>query len=542
MFQWRTNRFNPDEVIIAPQELRTADPSFASEVSEGLFGLAGGVVTLDKGDGNARSPFDIFPPGEAWEKSLHGFSWLRHMAASDHPDAAIMARSFVEDWIDKGWKYDHLTWHPDVAARRIISWLTNSTQILEGADQEFYDIVMSEFGKQLRFLSAVHHEAFPGYPRILSLTALVYGGLCLSDQKQYVEDNVELLDVELSKQIFSDGGHVSRNSEVLIELVLDLMPLKHCFFAREMEPPEGLNRILQKLCEMLRYMRMGDGTLGRFNGVGPVAPDKLGTVLCYDESLQSASNEAVATRYCRLQREQSIILMDVGAAPKLEFSATAHAGCLSFEMSSGTCPIIVNSGAPGDADHEWLHRSRSTAFHSTLELAGSSSSRLVRNRTLEENLGAPPIKEPRNVSYHVRDIGSSIFIEASHDGYFSRFGTSHYRRLELDQKGERLNGHDKLDMRSMSAELRDLQFAIHFHVHPLVEVRRAKDGQSVALLLTSGESWLFTGTGAQINLEESVYLADFTGAKQSVQIVLRGFCMDEVDVKWSIKKITDLAS
>ena len=537
LYQWRTNRFNPDEVIIVPQDLRTADPSFALEVSEGYFGLVGHVAHLDAIEGGAYSPFSILPPNESWNRALHGFSWLRHLGASDHPDATEMARAFVVDWLRGSWAHDHVAWHVDIVTRRAISWLTNSSPFLDGADQKLYDEVMSEFGKQLRFLAAVRHEAYPGYPRLLALTALIYGGLCLSDQRHYAVEGITLLDDELDAQIFDDGGHISRNSNVLIDLILDLMPLKHCFYARELSPPDGLNRALQKMCEMLRYMRLGDGTLGHFNGVGPVSPDSLSTALAYDESLQTSETETAETCYCRLQREKTIILMDVGAVPKLEFSASAHAGCLSFEMSSGRHPLIVNCGAPTAMDEEWLHRSRSTAFHSTLELAGSSSARLVRNKTLEENLGAPPIKEPKNVSYHVRDIGSSVSVESSHDGYHSRFGTSHYRLLELDRLGTRLSGRDKLDTRSMSSQLQGSQFAIHFHIHPMVEVRRAKDGESVALLLPSDERWLFTARGAKINLEDSVYLADFTGAKQSVQIVLRGHCVDEVDVKWALERI-----
>ena len=537
VFQWRSKRFNPDEVIIVPQDLRTADPSFAAELGEGLFGLVGRVGHLDLGLEEFSSPFQIRPPDENWERALHGFSWLRHLAAADDPDATRLAQLYVRDWMRGDWAYDHVAWTPNVVSRRLMSWLTNSSLILDGVDQDAYDDVMTFFGQQMRYLAAIRHEAYPGYPRLLSLTALIYCGLCLSDQENYVDDYVGLLDEELNNQILEDGGHISRNSEVLIELILDLMPLKHCFFSRDRKPPEGLSLVLQKMCASLRYMRLGDGTLGRFNGVGPVAPDSLGTALAYDESLETGASEALSSRYCRLQRGKVVVLTDVGAVPPLEFSAAAHAGCLSFEMSSGPYPVVVNCGAPGGVDISWRHRSRSTAFHSTLELAGRSSSQLIRNRVLEEELGAPPIKEPRHVSSHVRDIGSSIFAESSHDGYLASYGTTHYRKIELDNKGTQLKGRDKLDMRRMSAELRDNQYAIHFHIHPSVEVRRAKDGKSVALILPNEEAWLFTAPGAQINLEGSVFLADFSGAKQAVQIVLRGHCRDEVDVKWAFDKV-----
>ncbi len=539
-YQWRTNRFNPDAVLIVPQDLRTSDPSFALELSEGLFGLAGRVGHLHHGSSEFASPFQILPPDENWETELHGFSWLRHLGASEDPDASELAQLFLGDWMRGKWSYEHVAWKPAVVARRLMSWLTNSSLILDGADQSAYDELMNSFGQQMRYLAAIRHEAYPGYPRFLCLTAMVYGGLCLSDQEHYVDDYTKLLEEELGLQILEDGGHISRNSEVLIELILDLMPLKHCFFSRDKKPPEGLSRVLRKMCEHLRYMRLGDGTLGRFNGVGPVAPDSLGTALAYDESLETSDSETSAAHYCRLHREKTVLLMDVGAVPPLEFSATAHAGCLSFELSSGPSPIVVNCGAPGAADAKWRHRARSTAFHSTLELAGRSSSQLIRNTVLERNLGAPPIKEPRKVSYHVRDIGSSIFTEATHDGYASNYGAVHYRRLELNNKGTRLGGHDKLDMRRMSAKLRDIQYAIHFHIHPSVQVRRAKDRGSVALILASGDTWLFTAGDAPINLEESVFLADFSGAKQAVQIVLRGNCRDEVDVKWTFEQVENL--
>ena len=44
------------------------------------------------------------------------------------------------------------------------------------------------------------------------------------------------LAAELERQILPDGGHSSRNPSILVELLLDLLPLRQCFAARGQPP------------------------------------------------------------------------------------------------------------------------------------------------------------------------------------------------------------------------------------------------------------------------------------------------------------------
>ena len=76
---------------------------------------------------------------------------------------------------------------------------------------------------------------------------------------------------ELRRQILPDGGHISRNPDVLVELLLDLLPLNQCFAARGRKSPPQLVEALARLLAMLRFLRLGDGMLARFNGVGAAA-------------------------------------------------------------------------------------------------------------------------------------------------------------------------------------------------------------------------------------------------------------------------------
>ena len=67
-----------DRLLIAPQDLRTADATRASEIYAGRFAFAGKVVICDR-----RSPFEMTPPSDEWAVMLLSFQWLRHLRAAD---------------------------------------------------------------------------------------------------------------------------------------------------------------------------------------------------------------------------------------------------------------------------------------------------------------------------------------------------------------------------------------------------------------------------------------------------------------------------
>jgi uncharacterized heparinase superfamily protein len=344
---------------------------------------------------------------------------------------------------------------------------------------------------------------------------------------------------ELARQVLPDGGHISRDPSVLVDLMLDLLPLGQCFTARGRPVPPVLSQTMTRAFAMLRHMRMGDGSLARFNGVGIAAPAHLATVLAYDETTGEAPGplEAPHTRYVRLALGRTILIADVGPAPPLEFAGRAHAGALSFEMSVGRHLLFVNGGAPSASDASWRTRSRATVSHTTLCLGEKSSSKMVRHPFLEEIAGATPIRFPREVrASPVNDPdGARIGIEASHDGYAHRFGLLHHRRLVLADGGRRLDGVDRIAGKGHPVRLkRDLPFSIHFHVHPDAGVGESGLAGSFLIELPDGTQWRFTATGAKASLEESVHYADSAGPRRALQIVLRGATVGEAEVTWSV--------
>src|SRR5690606_31042361 len=131
-------------------------------------------------------------------------------------------------------------------------------------------------------------------------------------------------------QVLPDGGHVTRNPALLVELLLDLLPLGQCFTARNRKLPEQLHRALESMLPLLHYLRLGDGMLARFNGVSGALAAGVATVAAYDDGSRPPLLEARASGYARIRRGDTVIIADVGRPPPLAQSASAQAGCLSF--------------------------------------------------------------------------------------------------------------------------------------------------------------------------------------------------------------------
>lgn len=312
-FRWQFGASSAEQLLIVPQDLRTADPSFWDEVEIGQFGLAGAVALADD-----ASPFDIVPPNEGWARALHGFAWLRHLAAADRPEARETAQLLAAEWAMRHRGGNGIAWEPHVTGRRLISWISHSSLLLEDADAETYEIITESIGIQLVRLAASWRTSPSGYPRLLSLLALLLAQLCISGHEGQVPETEKLFVAELERQILPDGGHIGRNPGILVDLILDLLPLSQCFAARSRTAPRQFAAALKAMLGMLKYMRLGDGMLARFNGMGVASPAGLATVLVYDDNPGAVPASAPASRYVRLERGSSILILDAGPPPPLE--------------------------------------------------------------------------------------------------------------------------------------------------------------------------------------------------------------------------------
>jgi uncharacterized heparinase superfamily protein len=528
-----------DRLIIAPHDLRTADATRAAEVYAGRFVFAGKIVTC-----HGRSVFDLEPPSEDWEVNLLGFGWLRHLRAADTAITRANARSLVDDWISNPNRKRGIGRRADVLARRVISLLSQAPLVLGDTDGKFYRRYLRGLTREIRFLRYTMLDIPDGVPRLQVLIALCYASLCLANQARHIRTATRKLSDELQRQILPDGGHISRNPGALIELLIDLLPLRQTFAARNVAPPPALLNAIDRMMPMLRFFRHGDGTFALFNGMSGTPSDLLATLLAYDDTHGTPMVNMPHTGYQRLDAGAMTVIMDTGPPPPPSVSHDAHAGCLSFELSSGPSRIVINCGMPATGRDNWRVFARGTPAHSTLTYHGASSCQFVELSAMKRLLqGSPIVSGPTNVESFREAVTNGMLLTASHDGYLAKFGVIHQRVLMVSHDGTRLDGEDTLTP-APGGRIKgnDGDYALRFHLHPSVKASRLSDARGVMLVLPNRDVWTFEALDDKIELEDSVFLAGNDGPRRTAQIVIKQDSRHASSIRWSFVRSSTSAS
>jgi uncharacterized heparinase superfamily protein len=530
LMRWRFGSTKTDRLVIAPQDLRTADATRAAEIYAGRFAFAGKVVICDR-----RTPFEMTPPSDEWATNLLSFVWLRHLRAADSAITRANARSLIDDWINEQGSWHPVGWQPEILSRRIICWLSQSPFVLQDADARFYRRFIRSLSRQVRYLRRNLNECREGLPRLQALIALTFATLCLQGLSGQLRPTARRLIEELRAQVLHDGGHISRNPGALIELLIDLLPLRQLFSARNLQPPQAINNAIDRMMPMLRFFRHPDGNFAQFNGMGPTPVDLLATVLAYDDARGTPVSNAPHSGYQRMDAGLTVLLMDTGRPPPVALSREAHAGCLSFEMSWKQHRLVVNCGLPAMNKENWRQVARAPAAPSTVTLNDTSSCRFLESKSVRRLLaGTPIVAGPHKVEIERNDTAESAALTASHDGYAGDFGIVHGRGICISADGDLVEGEDTFtapgggDITSRGAD----EYAIRFHLHPSIKANRLSEGRGVILLLPDKEVWTFTTFGETVHVEESVYLAGSDGPRRAVQIVVYGKARETAKVRW----------
>jgi uncharacterized heparinase superfamily protein len=523
----------PERLVIAPQDIRTSDPTLAADIYAGYFAFGGKIVNA-----HGRSPFELEPVSAGWARALAGFAWLRHLRAADTAVARANARVLVDDFLSLAGRPQQLpAWEPKVAARRMLSFLAQSPVILDGADRAFYRRFMKGLAITQAFLDREISCGLGGEPRLLAAIALAEFGLCVEGGRNATRKGTKLLAEELERQILPDGGHISRNPEKLLDLLPDLLPLRQAYAARGLQPPAQLLNAIDRMMPMLRLFRHGDGTLALFNGMGVTPPELLATILAYDDVRARPLLSARHSGYQRLEGADAIALIDAGRPPPPVFSADAHAGCSSFEFSAGAQRLVINCGAPDANRVAAREAARTTAAHSTLVIDDTSSCRFASRAGLQKWLDDQILSGPDKVDVERHDELSGTTVVIAHNGYEARYGLIHERRIMLSKDGKMLQGSDRLRAGESGGATEPHAFALRFHIHPNVRLKRVREGHAVLCILHNAKRWLFETSAGLVDIEESIYFAAPDGPRSCAQIVIHGEAFPGTVLEWSLRQV-----
>ncbi len=532
-YRWRYSGRTPERVLIAPPDLRLADSQIALEIYYGRFPLSGHLVET-----GGESPFQIEVANRGWQKTLHGFRWLRHMRAAGTDLAAANARALVSDWIvTHGGRISGVAWEPATTAKRVIAWLQHSSVVLQGAEFPFYRAFLKSLAVQIRYLRSVVKEMPDGKDRLRARIALAFSALSLPAPASALRNATRNLAQELERQILPDGGHISRNPLSVMELLADLLPLRYTYANQAEAPPEALINAVDRMLPALRFFRHQDGSLARFNGMGATIHDRIAAILRHDDTEGAPLLHAPHSGYERLAMGGTTVIADTGAAPPIDVSNSAHAGCLAFEMSSGRQHFVVNCGVDTYGASEFRPLARATAAHSTATLNDTSSARFNHSIRINDLASPPIISGPKSVPCRRTDKPGLQGFIASHDGYVAQFGIYHERELSLSENGSVLVGLDRF-LRAGGAPARNDgrdTVVVRFHMHPDVELFHDEEDRLV-LTAPRSDRWVMSCVEVTPQVEDSIYFAGLGGPRRSRQIVLTFKASEIQEVHWQLTR------
>ncbi len=511
----------PAALKLSPPDPWPGNAAQGSAIAQGSFTFAGRSI---------QDPAPLWAPLGAsrdWVAALQEFAWLRDLRAAGGDGSRRVARDLVAAWIDANTAWTPAAWGPVVTGQRLANWLGQYEFFAASADLAFRQLLLASATRQARHLSRVLPAGLAGADLIFAVKGLIYAGACLPGGQPWLVRGLALLAQELPRQILADGGHVERSPARQFALLRDLIDLRAVLHAGGIEAPVDLQQAVETLAPALRLLLQGDGGLALFNDSNAGEDWQIDMVLQRAGGPKRPPFRAPDSGFERLQAGRSLVLVDCGRPPPPGLDAHAHAGTLSFEMSSGRERLIVNCGAHAP-ETTWHEVQRTTAAHSTLTLDDTNSSQLLPGG----GLGG---RRPQEIVCRREEDDGAIWLEMSHDGYRASHGAVHHRRLYLAAGGDDLRGEDSLEMPGQSGK--GTAFKIRFHLHPDARATLAQDGGSVFLRTPKGGGWRLRYAGALASLEPSVYLGRAGEIRRCEQIVLSGETGGaETRVKWVLQR------
>ena len=503
-------------------------------------------------EGRDVSVWDVRGDPALVDEETHGFAWLDDLAAVGDAKARARAQDWVNDWITRYGGGRGPGWTPDLTGRRLIRWINHGLFLLRGQERAASERFFRSLGAQTIFLSRRWKTARPGLARFEALTGMIYAGLSLEGMERHVAPAIRALAEDCERRIDSEGGIATRNPEELLE-VFTLLNWAVTAMAETGQPrAPRIEAAIGRIAPTLRALRHADGGLARFHGGGRGLDGRLDHALAASE-VRTQPDAELHMGFKRLSAGRTSVIVDASAPPRGPASANAHASTLSLEITSGRRPLIVNCGSGRSFGARWRKAGRATPSHSTLGLAGYSSSRLGQPDRWGADRRDLLIETPTRVHCETSLLDDGTRLELSHNGYQPTHGLTHARILEVAADGRGLLGEDlittlttadkaRFDRALDLSSLQGVPFAVRFHLHPDVEPSVDLGGAAISLALKSGEIWIFRHDSvAELSLEPSVYLE--TGRikpRATQQVVLSGRAMAYATrVRWSLAKAQD---
>ena len=468
-------------------------------------------------------------------RRLHGFSWLRDLAAAaSREKGAQLAEAIAGRWlIAHGTRIDD-AWRPELWGERILFWTAYAPYILSSRDGGYRSALLNTLARGARHLAASADRATPGLDRITAWGGVVASSLLLQGGVGRVARGEAGLGRALATGQFEDGGLVSRTPYEQLLLVDRLGLLRAAYFAARQSLPDGFEAAAAAALSALEGVAMGDGALSSWQGGNPGEAALVGAVIEGCGMRARPLRQPRGWGFHRLSALGTIVVIDAAPAAagedgavglRLDIGLRACRRRRSGWWSIAAAPAALPSAIP----RELADALRTTAAHSSLTVADTNSTAILADGSIGKGVADVVIDRSEENDFSR--------IDASHDGYVRSFGLLHRRSLVLGNDGKELRGTDRLSARTGRKSKAPVPFAIRFHLAAGIEPTVTADGMGAILRSPGAPPWNFRARDAAIAVEESLMVDGGGNPRRTMQLVVNGETAGGgAEVQWQFRR------
>ncbi|RZI46381.1 hypothetical protein [Candidatus Finniella inopinata] len=281
---------------------------------------------------------------------LHSFEWLRDLRTAGTNASRKRARELIKYWIQshgswarKNWLEP--SWYPEVMGQRIRFWLSLYDFFGATADDEFKRLFFTSLHRQYRYLQNNYKtHTRTDWQHFQALVGLIFATCCLEKTSYRLAVYMKELEKLLSRQLFEDGGHVSRSPKIQFFLLRDLIDMRGVLRSCGVSEPEFLQQAIQHIAPIVRFFRHTSGELAHFSGaLNQVDALRLSChflssamvdrVLSLSDTRSRGGQRCADTGYERLTSKGGVIILNTKPCYSGDQTTDKAFGMVDFEWS-----------------------------------------------------------------------------------------------------------------------------------------------------------------------------------------------------------------
>ena len=459
-------------------------------------------------------------------EKLNNFFWFFSL---DLKSSKKTVQSLIIKWIDNNNKYNDKSWNFDLTSKRLISWLSNHQLTYEDSDKEYRIKFDHCIQKQANHLLSEIKNSNDFQNKMIGCAAIILTGLAYQNNKNYLDNGLNILKKIIKSSINNQGFPNSRNINQLIFYLKYFIVIREWFKESQNTVPEYIDETIYYLGLSYAFIWQNINHDILFNGNYISNNNEFDQYLKRFGYTFKNENKEVAG-YAILKNKKIILAMDIGPSPIISHSNNYQSGALSFEIISSGKKLISNSGYFANKRNKLNKLSKSTALQSTLTIEDYSScsfkSGEISGYVIDQGL--------KIINKNVIFEDNYWKISASHDGYLKKFGSIHNREIEFYPEQTKFVGTDKIIRNNKD---KNVKFDIRFHLDPGSKVMKTQDNKSILIELED-EGWKFSCDKFDISIDNGLYFGNKNSYKENHNIFISGITHEtEEIIRWEITKL-----